>query len=226
MVVRVWECAGLVVVGSVRRGLTSSRHNPRKGTASGFEYGVCVNGEVVIFRGEGCNMVVRVWECVGLVVVGSVRRGLTSSRHNPRKGTASARNGTQDLIVFVQDDQPRQAVRAVRRHSGRRPRRHNRTPRRAKDQHYQRRGRRRSGRRRVWSGRRVRLERRRGSSSSTEGEQLGAGSCSKSATTEETMLEAVLLLTKAFQQNPQQQQQQQQQQHQQQEQQPQPQQQQ
>ena len=78
MVVRVWECAGLVVVGSVRRGLTSSRHNPRKGTASGFEYGVCVNGEVVIFRGEGCNMVVRVWECCLLYTSPSPRDGLLS----------------------------------------------------------------------------------------------------------------------------------------------------
>ena len=58
---------------------------------------------------------------VYLVVVGSVRRGLTSSRHSAMKGTASTSSGTQALIVFL-DDQPRQAARAVRRHSGRRPR--------------------------------------------------------------------------------------------------------
>ena len=47
-------------------------------------------------------MVGRFWECVGLVlvVVGSVRRGLTSSRHSARKGTASTSSGTQALIVF------------------------------------------------------------------------------------------------------------------------------
>ena len=45
-------------------------------------------------------MVGRFWECVGLVVVGSVRRGLTSSRHSARKGTASRSSGTQALIVL------------------------------------------------------------------------------------------------------------------------------
>ena len=46
-------------------------------------------------------MVGRFCECVGLVVVGSVRRGLTSSRHSARKGTASTSSGTQAFIVFL-----------------------------------------------------------------------------------------------------------------------------
>ena len=66
---------------------------------------------------------------VYLVVVGSVRRGLTSSRHSATKGTASTNSGTQTLIVFfARDDQLRQAARAVRGHNGRQPRRHNREP--------------------------------------------------------------------------------------------------
>ena len=40
-----------------------------------------------MFRGEGCKMVGRFWECLGLVIVGSVRRGLTSSRHSATTGT-------------------------------------------------------------------------------------------------------------------------------------------
>ena len=46
-------------------------------------------------------MVGRFWEFVGLVVVGSVRRGLTSSRHSARKGTASTSSGIQALIVLI-----------------------------------------------------------------------------------------------------------------------------
>ena len=106
-------------------------------------------------------MVGRFWECVGMVVVGSVRRGLTNGRHSGRKGTASTSSGTRALIVFCARCQPRQAARAVRRHSGRRPRRHNREPRRVKDQHHRGRGRRWSGGRRGWSGQRVRSEWRR-----------------------------------------------------------------
>ena len=64
-----------------------------------------------------------------VLVVGSVRRGLTSSRHSATKGTASTNSGTQTLIVFfARDDQLRQAARAVRGHNGRQPRRHNREP--------------------------------------------------------------------------------------------------
>ena len=39
-------------------------------------------------------------EYVGLVAVGSVRRGLVISWHSVRKGTASTGSGTQALIVF------------------------------------------------------------------------------------------------------------------------------
>ena len=46
-------------------------------------------------------MIGRFWECVRLVVVGSARRGLKSSRHSSRKGTASTSNGTQALIVYL-----------------------------------------------------------------------------------------------------------------------------
>ena len=48
-------------------------------------------------------MVGRFWEAVGLVVVGSVRRGL---RHSARKGTASTSSGTQALIVFFPPSHP------------------------------------------------------------------------------------------------------------------------
>ena len=72
-------------------------------------------------------------------------------------------------------------------------------PRLTEDLHHRGRGSRRSGGQRSWSGQWVRSERRRGLE-----QQLGGGSGSRSVTTTvKKMLETVVLLTKALQQNPQ-----------------------